>query len=100
MFEDGPMPRRNIWTEGQDTQIRRLRTEGNNWMTIAQTLGLSRWTVSERGRRLGVFKRPRRLAAIPDERLPLPAGHTDSWGAITRGTCLEGVPFLPPGELR
>ena len=94
------MPRRNIWTEGQDSQIRRLRTEGVNWDMIAQTLGLSRWTVSERGRRLGAFKRPRLASAVPDERQPLPAGHPDSWGAITQGTSLAGVPFRPPGELR
>ena len=94
------MPRRNIWTEGQDAQIRRLRTEGTNWDMIAQALGLSRWTVSERGRRLGVFKRPRRGPVPPDDRQTLPAGHPDSWGAITKGTCLEGIAFVPPGELR
>jgi hypothetical protein len=94
------MPRRNIWTEGQDSQIRRLRTEGANWETIALALGLNRWTVSERGRRLGAFKRPRLPISAPDERESLPAGHPDSWGAITRGTCLDGVPFLPPGDLR
>lgn len=95
------MPRRNIWTEGQDAQIRRLRTEGTNWDGIAQALGMSRWTVSERGRRLGAFKRPTRAPAGPqDDREPLPAGHPDSWGAITVGTALEGVLFQPPGELR
>lgn len=96
------MPRRLLWTEGQDTQIRRLRTEGADWDLIAQVLGLSRWAVLERGRRLGVSRRPAQGQAAPDEqeRPPLAAGHPDSWGAITRGTPLEGVPFKAPGEVR
>ena len=32
----------------------------------------------------------------PDTRQPLPAGHPESWGLITRGTCLEGVPWPGP----
>jgi hypothetical protein len=96
------MPRKILWTEGQDVQIRRLRTEGADWDLIAQTLGLTRWAVIERGRRLGVSRRPSHAPAVPDEseRLPLHAGHPDSWGAITRGTALENVPFRAPGEIR
>ena len=30
------MPRKTVWTEGQDTQIRRLRTEGASWDVIAR----------------------------------------------------------------
>ena len=32
----------------------------------------------------------------PDARSPLPAGHPESWGLITRGTCLEGAPWPGP----
>lgn len=32
-----------------------------------------------------------------DARQPLPAGHPDTWGLITRGTCLEGTPWPGPG---
>jgi hypothetical protein len=96
------MPRKLLWTEGQDTQIRRLRTEGAEWDLIAQTLGLTRWAVIERGRRLGVSRRPVNTPTAPDEaeRAPLPAGHPDTWVAITKGTALEGVPFRAPGEIR
>ncbi len=96
------MPRKILWTEGQDTQIRRLRTEGAEWDLIAQTLGVTRWAVIERGRRLGVSRRPVHAPAAPDEseRAPLPAGHADTWGAITSGTALEDVPFRAPGEIR
>jgi hypothetical protein len=95
------MPRKIVWTNGQDTQIRRLRTEGASWDVIALTLGLARWTVIERGRRIGVGHRPANAAAPDDSgRAPLAAGHADSWGAINRNTTLDGVPFQLPGAIR
>lgn len=96
------MPRKAVWSEGQDTQIKRLRTEGASWDAIAQVLGFTRWTVIERARRLGVSKRPVHVAPPPPDldRPPLPAGHPDSWGAITQNTCLDQVPFRIPSEIR
>jgi hypothetical protein len=96
------MPSKLLWTEGQDTQIRRLRTEGADWDLIAQTLGLTRWAIIQRSRRLGVSRRPDHAPARPDEtdRPPLQAGHPHSWGAITAGSPLENVPFKVPGEIR
>jgi hypothetical protein len=96
------MPRKTVWTDGQDTQIRRLRTEGASWDVIALALGLARWTVIERARAIGAERRPAHGAAILDDsdRAPLPAGHAESWGAINRGTGLEDVPFQPPETLR
>jgi hypothetical protein len=96
------MPRKIVWTEGQDSQIRRLRTEGASWDVIALALGLARWTVIERARSIGAERRPPNAVAVLDEsaRDPLPAGHVDSWGAINRGTSLEQVPFRPPGVIR
>jgi hypothetical protein len=97
-----PMPRKAVWTEGQDGQIRRFRTEGASWDLIALTLGLARWTVIERARTIGAERRPANAAAALDEsdRQPLPAGHAESWGAINRGTSLEHVPFQAPGTIR
>ncbi len=96
------MPRKTIWTEGQDTQIRRLRTEGASWDIIAIALGLARWTVIERARAIGAERPPPNAIAVLDEsaREPLPAGHAESWGAINRGTGLEGVPFRTPATIR
>lgn len=96
------MPKKIIWSKGQDTQIRRLRTEGASWDVIALTLGLARWTVIERGRVIGVARPPANAVATLDEsdRLPLPAGHSGSWDVITRGTVLEGVPFRIPQTIR
>ncbi|WP_158925902.1 AsnC family protein [Acidisphaera sp. S103] len=96
------MPRKTVWTEGQDTQIRRLRTEGASWDVIALALSLARWTVIERARAIGAERLPPNAAEVLDEadREPLPAGHADTWGAINRGTGLEDVPFQTPGMIR
>ncbi len=96
------MPRNPVWTEGQNTQIRRLRTEGASWEVIALALGLTRWTVVEHARAIGVERPPANAVAVLDEadRQPLPAGHADSWGAINRGTSLEDVPFATPDIIR
>ncbi len=96
------MPRKTVWTEGQDTQIRRLRTEGATWDVIALALGLTRWTVIERARAIGAERPPANAATVLDQsdREPLPAGHADSWGAINSGTALEDVPFQTPDSVR
>jgi hypothetical protein len=96
------MPRKLVWTEGQDAQIRRLRTEGGSWDLIALALGLARWTVMERARTINAGRPPVNAVALPDEsaREPLAAGHADSWGAINRGTSLEDVPFRTPATIR
>jgi hypothetical protein len=96
------MPRKSLWTEGQDAQIRRLRTEGANWDIIALALGVARWTVIERARTIGVEQPPANAVTGLDEsdRPPLPAGHADSWGAINRATSLADVPFRIPGAIR
>jgi hypothetical protein len=100
--QESPMPRKLVWTEGQDTQIRRLRTEGAPWDLIGLALGLARWTIIDRARVLGVERPPANAVAALDDsaREPLPAGHAESWGAINRGTSLEGVPFQTPATLR
>jgi hypothetical protein len=96
------VPRKTIWTEGQDTQIRRLRTEGASWDLIALALGLARWTVIERARHLGVERPPANAVPVLDEsdRPPVPSGHTATWDAINRGTSLEGAPFRTPDTIR
>jgi hypothetical protein len=45
----------------------------------------------ERMMRFVVRGRPRR-----DDRPALPAGHPESWGAITRGTVLDGASYPHP----
>ena len=96
------MPRKTVWTGGQDTQIRRLRTEGASWDIIARALGLARWTVIERARAIDAERLPPNAVTVLDEsdRDPLPAGHAETWGAINRGTGLENVPFPTPGTIR
>ncbi len=96
------MPGKRVWTEGQDTQIRRLRTEGASWDIIALLLGLTRSIIIERARYLNVERPPANavLALDQSDRPPLPAGHSDSWDAINRGTVLEHLPFSTPDTIR
>lgn len=92
-----------VWTEPRDAVLVRLRQAGLSWDSIAGKLGISRWSVVERGRLIGAYKppRPRPIATLLDlGREPLPAGHPTTWGAITAGTEEAGTrypfPPLPP----
>ncbi len=94
------MPAKLEWAEEMDTQLLELRGQRVGWNVIAQTMQLSRNTVIERARRIGVAKRSKIGVAVmrpeSDDRVPRPAGHPSTWGAITRGTCLEGAPYPFP----
>ena len=96
------MPRKLVWTDAQDMQIRRYRAEGASWDTIAAILGVTRWTAIERARRLGVRSPlPGTIPSEPDpDRPAMPAGAPNTWGAITRGTVLEGLLYPIPGAVR
>ena len=92
------MPTKFNWTHAQDTRIRRLRGEGLTWDEIAASLGLTRWSVIERGRRIGA--RPPPLEFVPPaedlSRGPLPPGHPRTWGAMNVGTVLSDEPYPMP----
>ncbi len=92
------MPMKFIWTAAEDSQIRRLRAEGESWERIAAVLGRSRWAIIERGRRIGARPPPREFVPPPDDpgRDPLPAGHPRSWSVLTAGTLLENTPYPLP----
>lgn len=82
------------WTDAQDSQIRRRRSEGASWEAIADDLALSLWAVTERGRSIGAGVHPAGFTAPDDpQRAPLPAGHPTSWDTINAGAVLEGVPY-------
>jgi hypothetical protein len=92
------MPLKFNWTHAQDTRIRRLRGEGSTWDAVATSLGLSRGSVIERGRRIGARPRPPEFVPPPDDlaRGPLPAGHSRTWGAMNAGTVLADEPYPQP----
>jgi hypothetical protein len=92
------MPAKLPWTDAQDTQLRRLRAQGGTWDDIAAILGLSRWSVIERGRRIGAQLPPPEFVPEPEdpEREAMPPGDPRSWGAITAGTVLDGEPYPFP----
>jgi hypothetical protein len=92
------LPQKLEWTDAQDLTIRRMRVEGSTWDSIAATLGISRYTTIQRGRRIGAVRPPADFIPAPEDprREPLPAGHPRSWGAITDGTLLEGAAYPLP----
>jgi hypothetical protein len=84
------------WTKAQDATIRRMRDEGATWDLIAVAVGVSRWCAIERGHLIGARLPPPPEFSPPAEDLardPFPAGHPETWGAITKGTVLAGVPY-------
>jgi hypothetical protein len=94
------MPLPLVWTDAQDTQLRRLRAESVEWPDIARVLGRSRWAVMMRARQIGARRPPAEPAPVPapatDDREPLPAGHPTSWGPLLAGTLLEGSEYPLP----
>lgn len=96
------MPKRIEWTEVQDMTIKRMRAERVSWDIIADAVGVTRWTVIERGRRLGARLPPQDFEppAEDPERPPLPPGHPETWGVIIRGTLSEGLPYPIPVPIR
>ncbi len=92
------MPSPPLWTAALDTRLRQLRAEGATWEEIATALGMGRWVVRERGRRIGARRPPPDYAASPEDprREPLPAGHPRTWNPINRGTVLQGQDYPLP----
>ena len=92
------MPKKLTWTDARDSQIKRLRAQGATWDMIAAALNVTRWTAIDRGRRIGARPPPPDFTPEPEdpERPAMPAGDPRSWGAITNGSVLEGMPYPPP----
>jgi hypothetical protein len=91
------MPEARRWTEAADFTICRMRGGGATWAEIGRTLGLSRNTVIERGRRLRAQAPVRVSVPIVKEvvsddpnRGPLRAGHALTWGLLTDAPYPEG----------
>jgi hypothetical protein len=91
------MPQARQWTEIADFTICRMRGGGATWAEIGRTLGLSRNTVIERGRRLRAeapvkVVEPVAKEVISDDpnRGALHAGHPLTWGLLTSEPYPEG----------
>lgn len=96
------MPKRIDWTAAQDSKIRRMRAESASWDSIAVAVGVTRWTVIERGRRLGARLPPADLEPRSEDpdRPALPPGHPETWGTMNKGLSLEGIPYPVPAPIR
>lgn len=82
------------WTEADNQLIYSLRALGETWASIAIAIGVSEGAVSVHAQHAKLRPlAPVRVAAVPARLAPLPAGHSESWGAITAGTWLEGEPW-------
>lgn len=92
-----PMP----FNDDQDATIRAYLADNLSWESLAARVGRPVSSCMDRARAIGA----RRVYAIvivvrndvsddvSDERQPLPAGDPFTWGAVTRGTVLDGVPY-------
>ena len=95
------------WTPIADQRLARMRHDGASMRAIARAFGLSRSSITDRARRLGleIPSKPQpipRPSAVENDltREALPAGHPISWGLLTQGTCLEGSAYSPPLSFR
>jgi hypothetical protein len=84
------MPRPRDWTKEADLAIRVMRLDGKTWAEIGRSLGLSRNTVIERGRRILAISPGPRCKPVPEtivsedlNRPPLAAGHELTWSLLT-----------------
>lgn len=83
-------------------RVRALAAEGMVKYQIAAICGVATDTISNICNRESIETRnglapaappPAETRAYTNRGEPLPAGHPTSWGAITAGTLLEGVPY-------
>jgi hypothetical protein len=96
------MPKKIEWSAAQDLKIKRMRAESASWDSIAVAVGVTRWTVIERGRRLGARLPPPGFEPRVEDadRPALPPGHPETWGVINKGMSLDGIPYPVPSPLR
>lgn len=84
------------WTAEQDDTIRSMLLAGKNNADVARALGLSWDSVTNRARAINAVRayqgKPNKIHPTPT-REPYPPGHPITWGAITAGTLLAGVPY-------
>jgi len=91
------MTERTKWDASLDQTILALRWSGLTWEAIAAKMGLGRYTVVERGRKLGARRRPHGVAVGESaDRACRVAGHPETWGLLVKGTVLEGSPYPYP----
>ncbi len=91
------MPQPREWTKQADFTICQMRGGGATWAEIGRTLGLSRNTVIERGRRLRAEAPVKEAMPVVEDdpaddpnREALPAGHPLTWGLLSDAPYPEG----------
>ncbi len=97
------MPKQRTWSEQEDEYILQAMHARVTYDVMAAHLNVSRNAVIERRKRLKaarlilppVIRMQEENADCEVTRGPLPPGHPISWGVLTYGTMLDGVPFDP-----
>jgi hypothetical protein len=86
------------WTPALDARLLTLRAMGATWDSIASEMGLGRYTVLERGRRIGARRPQPPPPPVIDarDRPARPPGHPETWSLINAGTVLEGAVYPYP----
>lgn len=102
------MPAKRTWTDSDTETLRKMTSEGISSPVIAHRLGVSEGYIRNQRQRFCLELPPhlaRRNAYLKPPVMPVvivpetkrteafPPGHPETWGPITRGTCLEGVPY-------
>lgn len=87
------------WTPEDTELIKTRRAQRKTWEEIAAELQCSRHMVAQYAKQNGLWTgslpslKHVNAEAMDPNRLPLPPGHEISWGSITHGTLLHGVPY-------
>jgi len=95
-------PLRREWVRADDDRLLTLRASGLEWSDVAVAMHITRNAAVARHARVlrrrglartGTFRVGPAVPVGQQRKEPLPAGHPESWGAITAGTLLEGSPY-------
>lgn len=83
-------------------RVQEMRGQSISWVAIGVALNFSKTTAKKIGVEIGCPEALPRNKITSDEtkvggRMPLPAGHHETWQAITRGTLLEGCEYPNDG---
>ena len=93
----------HVWTEDQDNAVLNRVANGKSQVQLSNEIGVSVWLICQRGQQLARRQPTINQKPVSDHqpdytkmaanRWTLPPGHPITWGAITKGTLLEGSPY-------
>jgi hypothetical protein len=94
-----PTGKKHLWTRAEEDLIREGRAQNppRSWEDLGAEIGLHRQNIQDHARyHLGIRAvRPADMIEAEDDhrRECYPAGSSVTWGAIIKGSCLDGMPY-------